>query len=248
MRRGFSFRRTGSENLGDISIPTLNVSQRIYQRRLAGWRSRLIQTRVWIFRTSWRGKVEITRSSLAAGCAGVSITDINPNNFGGSLYVCWRPGADPWTPTINPITNQPIFVDSLERYRRTLLGQQLGRTAQEIRAMGGGASQFNISAAIRWRAFRKRTSGFMRRTIGAFGQTLRLAMVCVTRIKPISAANSTSPRAWLLPGRRELQIATKPPTMVIRAGGGIFYNRFSEGQHAAGKSLQRRQPAAILRQ
>ncbi len=58
---------------------------------------------------------------------GVSITDINPNNFGGTFTFT---GA--LVPTLDannqPITNQPIFVDSLERYRRTLLGQQLGLT------------------------------------------------------------------------------------------------------------------------
>jgi hypothetical protein len=41
-----------------------------------------------------------------------------------------------------PVTTQ---ITSLERYRRTLLFQQLGLSAAEIRARGGGATQFSIS-------------------------------------------------------------------------------------------------------
>ncbi|MFN2492847.1 MAG: hypothetical protein ABR501_08195, partial [Pyrinomonadaceae bacterium] len=73
------------------------------------------------------------------------ITDINPNNFGGSFT--FTGGLVPTLDANNqPITSQPIFVDSLERYRRTLLGQQMGLDATQIRAMGGGASQFNIAS------------------------------------------------------------------------------------------------------
>ena len=51
---------------------------------------------------------------------GVSISDSNPNNFGGT-YV-FTGGFVPTLDANNqPIFNEPIFVDSLERYRRTLL-------------------------------------------------------------------------------------------------------------------------------
>jgi len=45
----------------------------------------------------------------------------------------------PASPTLASIT-------SIERYRRTLLFQQLGCSASQIRALGGGATQFTISA------------------------------------------------------------------------------------------------------
>src|SRR5260370_39079176 len=70
---------------------------------------------------------------------------MNPNNFGGTFTFT---GA--LVPTLdannNPITTQPVFVDSIERYRRTLLfsSAPFNFSPQEVRRRGGCPSQFNI--------------------------------------------------------------------------------------------------------
>jgi hypothetical protein len=158
---------------------------------------------------------------------GVKITDINPNNFGGTYTFT---GA--LVPTLNdqfqPLTDQPIFVDSLERYRRTQVGLDMGLSALEIRALGGNPSQFSVAtgnpeanvsqvdygiyAQDDWRVRPNFTLSYGLRYEGQtnIGSVLNFAPRLAFAWSP-GAANST-----------------KPPKMVIRGGGGVFYNRFSE--------------------
>jgi outer membrane receptor protein involved in Fe transport len=42
----------------------------------------------------------------------------------------------------------PAPISSIERYRRTILFQQLGYSPVQIRALGGGATQFSLNADI----------------------------------------------------------------------------------------------------
>jgi hypothetical protein len=158
---------------------------------------------------------------------GVNITDINPNNFGGTYTFT---GA--LVPTLDannqPLTDQPIFVDSLERYRRTLLGQELGLTSLEIRALGGNPSQFSVASG-------NPEAGVSQIDYGIYAQddwrvrpnfTLSYGLRYEGQTN-IGSVLNFAPRlafAWS-PGAAN---STKPPKMVIRGGGGVFYNRFNE--------------------
>ena len=161
---------------------------------------------------------------------GVNITDINPNNFGGTFTFT---GA--LVPTLDanndPITSQPVFVDSLERYRRTLLLSQDPRhlTPLEIRARGGGASQFNISSGNPEASVSQVDFGIYAQDDWRVRPNLTFSYgLRYERQTNISSILNFAPRlavAWS-PGAAN---SAKPPKMVIRAGGGVFYNRFGEG-------------------
>ncbi|HEY6230159.1 MAG TPA: carboxypeptidase regulatory-like domain-containing protein [Pyrinomonadaceae bacterium] len=158
---------------------------------------------------------------------GVKINDINPNNFGGTYTFTGAlvPSLDA---SFHPITNQPIFADSLERYRRTKIGLDMGLTPLQIRALGGNPSQFSIAtgnpeadvsqvdyglyAQDDWRVRPNFTLSYGLRYEGQtnIGSVLNFAPRLAFAWSP-GAANSA-----------------KPPKMVIRGGGGVFYNRFSE--------------------
>lgn len=72
------------------------------------------------------------------------ISDIAPTNFGGTFT--FSGGAAPELDANNNIIPGSIVdINSLERYRRTLLFQQLGFTPAQIRLHGGGASQLTIA-------------------------------------------------------------------------------------------------------
>ena len=77
------------------------------------------------------------------------ISDIAPTNFGGTFTFVG--GAAPQLDSSNHVVigsgGQPVLLDinSLERYRRTLLFQQLGFSGANIRAMGGGATQLTMA-------------------------------------------------------------------------------------------------------
>ncbi|HYO62428.1 MAG TPA: TonB-dependent receptor, partial [Pyrinomonadaceae bacterium] len=79
-----------------------------------------------------------------------SLSDSSPSNFGGTFTFAggFEPQLDADNRPVLDASGQPVLVPitSIERYRRTLLFQSLNRTPEEIRALGGGATQFSISA------------------------------------------------------------------------------------------------------
>lgn len=79
---------------------------------------------------------------------GVTVHDRSLNNFGGRFI--FNGGEGPVLDSNNlPILDEDgniviSAINSLERYRRTLLFRSRGFTNSQIRALGGGASQFMI--------------------------------------------------------------------------------------------------------
>ena len=160
-----------------------------------------------------------------------SVRDISPRNFGGSFTFG---GGNALVPTVVNLSSCSVpanptlsAITSIERYRRTLLFQQLGCSPAQIRALGGGATQFTINAgnpAISGSQF----------DIGLFvsddwrvspALTLNLGLRYETQ-NNIHDRQDFAPRlalAWA-PGANA---RTKQLKTVIRAGFGIFYDRFA---------------------
>lgn len=131
-----------------------------------------------------------------------------------------------------PILNtagQPVLasIDSIERYRRTLLFARMGLSVAQIRAAGGGATQFSVNAG--------------NPAVSANLVDLGLFVGDDWRVRPnltVSAGlryeiqNNISDWRAFAP---RLAIAWAPatksgktrPKSVIRAGFGMFYDRFS---------------------
>jgi len=150
--------------------------------------------------------------------------DRSVNNFGGT-YTFFG-GLGPQLDANNqPIAGTAIELTGLERYRRTLLFQNL--SAAQIRALGGGASQFSLSAGTP-------VASVQQFDIGLFFQddfrakpnlTLSYGMRYEAQTNSGSRAN-WAPRvgiAWGIDGR-----GNKPAKTVIRIGAGVFYDRISE--------------------
>lgn len=87
---------------------------------------------------------------LGARVRGVRIADRSPYNYFGTYT--FAGGSAPQLDSNNQIildaNGQPLIapISSIERYRRTLFFQGQGRSKTEIRALGGGATQFSIAA------------------------------------------------------------------------------------------------------
>jgi hypothetical protein len=150
---------------------------------------------------SWRWGVRLR---------GVTDTNVSPQNFGGTF-------------TFGSGDNY----DSLERYRRTVVYQQQGLTPAQIRALGGGATQFTINTGnplIDAGQF----------DLGAFvgddwkarpNLTVSMGLRYETQTNIHDHADF-APRigaAWA-PGAKS---ARSRPKSVIRAGFGMFYDRFA---------------------
>ena len=115
---------------------------------------------------------------------------------------------------------------SLDSYRTTLMGQQAGWSAQQIRAAGGGASQFSIAAGNPLARLSQYDLGFFAlddwRARPNLTLSLGLRYEAQTRIND---RHDVAPRIGVAWG---LAPAGKAPKTVIRSGAGLFYDRVSE--------------------
>jgi hypothetical protein len=166
---------------------------------------------------SWRLGVRIHRPAD---------DNVSPQNFAGTFTFGggYGPLLDTGNNPIPDITGQPVLapITSIERYRRTLLFQSLGYSPSQIANLGGGATQFSIVSGDPSLS----ASEF---DIGLFvgddwkatsNLTLSLGLRYENQTN-IHDPHDFSPRigiAW----------AVHPKT-VIRAGSGIFFDRFSLG-------------------
>jgi hypothetical protein len=166
--------------------------------------------------------------SLKAGgrLRAVRITDISPQNFGGTFT--FAGGLAPELDANNQVVpGQFVFITSIERYRRTLLFEQQGLSPAEIRALGGGATQFTIAGG-------NETARISQWDFGGFIQDdwrVRPNFTLSAGLRYENQGNISSnlnfaPRlafAWSPRGS-----GNSAPKTVVRGGIGLFYDRFSE--------------------
>jgi len=167
---------------------------------------------------------------FGARLRAVHLDDTSPTNFGGTFV--FSGGLAPALNADNqPVLNangQPVLVNitSIENYRRTLLFMRMGLTPNQIRTLGGGASQFSIAAGLP-------SLSVSQWDVGAFlGDDWRarpnltlsygLRYEAQTNIRDWRAFAPRIGLAWA-PGK---QSQGSGPKNVIRAGFGVFYDRF----------------------
>jgi len=221
-----SYSRNRSNQYGDNSIPALNVSEAFSaggaQVGQAWNRSNRFELQNY---TSIARGVHTFR--FGGRARRISFSDNSPANFGGS-FTFFGVGSAPVLDGNNqPIPGATTQITSIEQYRRTLLFQRLGYNGAQIRALGGGASQFSISGG-------NPLAEVSQVDIGLFAQddwkirpnfTLSTGLRYETQTN-ISSLNNLAPRiaiAWApraKPGAQQ--------TTVIRSGIGIYYDRVAE--------------------
>src|ERR1043166_2435201 len=206
----FQYSHNKAENIGDNSVPSLNVSSSFNSGGSQVGHS--LNTRSNWELNNFTAKHKGTHAIKFGGrIRHVNVDDTNPNNFGGS-----------WTFTVG------FGLTSIQRYQLTLQLQDQGKTPAEIRAAGGGASSFSINTGNPFADVSQTDYGVYVQDDWRIKPNLTFSYGL--RYETQTNAHSKydfAPRlavAWS-PGAAN---SAKPPKMVIRFGTGMFYNRFSE--------------------
>jgi len=151
------------------------------------------------------------------------IDDTSRNNFGGTF--AFFGGAGPELDTNNQaIAGTSIELTALEVYRRTLLFEGLGMSADQIRLLGGGATQFTLNAGTPTTAVRQFDAGlFINDDWKARSNlTLSYGLRYETQTN-LHDWSDFAPRfglAWGIDGGAKKQAKT-----VLRLGAGVFFDR-----------------------
>ncbi|MGQ0762677.1 MAG: carboxypeptidase regulatory-like domain-containing protein [Acidobacteriota bacterium] len=159
------------------------------------------------------------------------VRDVSPRNFGGSFTFG---GGNALVPSVvnpsscsTPANPTLVAITSIERYRRTLLFQQLGCSVAQIRALGGGATQFTINAGNPEISGGQFDIGLFVgndwRVSPALNINLGLRYETQTNIHDWRDFAPRLAIAWA-PG---VTAKTKQLKTVIRAGFGVFYDHFA---------------------
>ncbi len=217
----FEFEHNTSIQNADNSVPTLDV-----QEAFIGGGSQVGQshndTNDWELTNNTTMAHGAHSLKFGARFRSVSIDQFSPQNFGGT-YTFFGGALGPSFDSDGDAIGVDV-VSSIERYRRTLLFLEEGRSPEEIRLLGGGATQFRLSSG-------NPETKISQWDIGGFFQddwkvrsnfTLSLGLRYENQ-KNIDSNLNFAPRlgfAWS-PGGQQSKT-------VIRGGYGVFYERVSE--------------------
>ena len=173
---------------------------------------------------------------------GVHIDQFSPQNFGGT-YTFFGGSLAPCSTRTSSHSAATDLITSIERYRRTQVFSPRDLPGAQIRALGGGASQFRLSSG-------NPETKVSQWDIGGFAQddwklrpnfTLSLGLRYENQ-KNIDSNFNFGPRvgfAWS-PGGQQSKT-------VVRGGYGVFYERISENLTMTARAFERRQSATVHR-
>ncbi|HKG97437.1 MAG TPA: TonB-dependent receptor, partial [Pyrinomonadaceae bacterium] len=206
----FQFSHGRNEQIGDNSVPVLDVSGAFSSGSSQVGHS-MNKRQSWELNNFTAKQHGAHAIKFGARVRHVKIDDTNEGNFGGS-----------WAFTGG------FGLTSIERYQLTLRLQEQGLTPEQIRAAGGGAASFRINSGNPF-------ADVSQTDYGVFIQDdwrVRPNITFSYGLRYESQTNAHSkydfaPRvavAWS-PGAAN---SARPPKMVIRLGTGFFYNRFNE--------------------
>jgi hypothetical protein len=221
----FQFMRSNSQTTGDNTVPAINVSGAFNGGGAQTGNSGTLSNRLEFSNNSTftRGKQTIKWG----GRAREGYTDsTSVSNFGGTYS--FLGGIGPELDANNQaIAGTSTDLTALEVYRRTLIFQKAGMTDQQIRLLGGGASQFSLSAGQPTTSVKQFDAGLYVNDDWRMRPNLTFSFGLRYETQSnISDHGDFSPRialAWGIDGK-----GSKAAKTVLRVGFGTFFDRVSD--------------------
>jgi len=221
----FQLLRSALTQTGDNSIPAISVQGAFEGGGAQVGNSSNLNKRWELTNIS---TYTLTRHTLKWGVRARQslIDDTSVSNFGGT-YTFFG-GTGPELDANNQaIPGTSIQLSALDRYRRTLMFLAAGLSADQIRALGGGASQFSLSAGDPTISVKQFDIGLFVNDDWKIRPNLTLSYGLRYEAQTnLGGLDGLAPRvglAWGLGGGPNRQVKT-----VLRAGFGVFYDRIAE--------------------
>jgi hypothetical protein len=227
----FQYIHTSREQTADLSDPQIRVLESFNGGGSSVGQS-LYKDHRWELTNTTTKMLNQHTFRFGARLRGVHVTDRAETNFGGTWV--FEGGDAPLLNANNEIvidSGSPVIVpiSSIERYRRTLLFQQLGLPASEIRTRGGGATQFSIAGGDPKATVNQvDLGGFILddwRIRPNFTLSLGLRYEAQNNIHN---KMNFAPRVGFAWSPGPSGAANRTSKTVIRGGFGVFYERFPE--------------------
>lgn len=167
---------------------------------------------------------------FGARLRGSTVRDTSPQDFNGTFTF----GGGALAPELNaanqPVTGangQPVLIpiQSIEQYRRTVLFERQGLPAARIRALGGGATQYSVNTGLPAISAGQADAGLFVGDDWRVRPNVTLSLGLRYEMQTnIHDWRDFAPRiglAWAPAGPK-----SSHPKTVVRAGFGMFYDRF----------------------
>ena len=156
--------------------------------------------------------------------------NVSPQNFLGTFTFsgALAPVLDASNQPVFDPSGQPVItqIQAIEQYRRTVLFQSLGYSPLLIRQLGGGASQFTLSAGNPEISAHQIDAGLFAGDDWRVRPNLTLSLGARYETQTnIGDHHDIAPRVGIAWAPRSG--ATRQPKTVLRFGFGIFYDRFA---------------------
>jgi carboxypeptidase family protein len=176
--------------------------------------------------------VQSEKHAMKGGLQGRYTTerDDSTPNSGGTYTFSSRvaPQLNSANQVVMDANDMPVLVPitTIEAYRRTLLFRDQNLSPEEVRKLGGGASQFSITTGdAKIRVWQYQAGAFLQDNWRLYPSFTLNAGIRYERQSTVFHKQDFAPRlafAWGIGGSR-----TSNPT-TVRAGVGIFYDRIAE--------------------
>ncbi len=221
----FQFMHSHSQSLGDNTVPAINVAGAFSGGGAQVGNSGTDQNNLEYSNIStWTRKAHTIKWGGRLRQTYLDSTSVN--NFGGTYS--FLAGSGPVLDGNNqPVAGSSIQISALEVYRRTSIFQKAGMTDAQIRLLGGGASQFSLSAGTPTTPVNQFDAGIFLNDDWRARPNLTFSYgVRYETQNNIGDHKDISPRmsfAWGMDAKGAQAAKT-----VLRGGFGIFFDRISD--------------------